>query len=350
MSFENSNYTQVPNLILDNLGELKPAELKVILTITRATLGWHRRAHRMSITCLMEKAELSNRAVITACDALCDRDWIERHKVDHKRGHTYEYTLKLQPVIEPVKKVHGSGTSEKSSPHEKSSREPVKKVHGSPVKKVHGSKERSFKETPLKENTSFSEENISTVSEQVNFTQDDQALDADQSLQDENIPPSENDSQNLKIGIVTYKQLPETIDLAEVWELAEYEARRQAREIAPKHKHPQVVAHGLGQIWLGPGQNDFDEDLLQILKRQKQKVNQPCDRADCINMLWNLISGKRWSQISNHWDSAVEIKRRRVQPAANASLAASCSAEDDCVPPPKDWAKNALAARYRNAN
>jgi hypothetical protein len=164
---ENPNYTQIPNIILDSLDQLKPACLKVILAIARETLGWHQRSKTMSITFLMKKTGLSNRAVIDAGAELTDFGWVKRHKVKHERGETYEYELLLEPITAPVKKVHGLNeptrekssqvTREKSSQvtREKSSREGVKKVHGSPVKKVHRSKERSFKEKTKEKEPEF---------------------------------------------------------------------------------------------------------------------------------------------------------------------------------------------------
>lgn len=135
---QNSNYTQVPNEILDNIDKLKPACLKVILAITRATLGWHERSKRMSITYLMKMTGLSNRSVISAAAELSDIGWVKRRKVAHERGETYEYEL----LLDPVKKVHGMDAED----CEPSSRPTSELGSQSPVNIVHSYKERDLKE------------------------------------------------------------------------------------------------------------------------------------------------------------------------------------------------------------
>jgi phage replication O-like protein O len=126
MTVERPNYTQVPNIVIENLDQLGHAELKCILAIIRKTAGWHKESDCLSISSLVLLTGLSNRSVISACSALENRGWITREKKPHPKGFTYEYKLKLKPVEKTdtckkftraksshVKKVHG--TSEVSS-------------------------------------------------------------------------------------------------------------------------------------------------------------------------------------------------------------------------------------------
>src|ERR687886_1931070 len=49
--FASPHYTMVPDEIFDRyLADLSGAELKVLLYITRHTLGWHKHADRLSLT------------------------------------------------------------------------------------------------------------------------------------------------------------------------------------------------------------------------------------------------------------------------------------------------------------
>ncbi|MEO1300609.1 MAG: hypothetical protein AAFW75_33570, partial [Cyanobacteria bacterium J06636_16] len=81
---------------------------------------------------------------------------------------------------------------------------------------------------------------------------------------------SENDSQSLTIGAVTYRQSPASIDLSEAWERDKMAASLEARSLAPGHKSPWLVAHGLGAVWVGPGKTDFNADLLSLIARYKR--------------------------------------------------------------------------------
>ncbi|MEO1297634.1 MAG: replication protein [Cyanobacteria bacterium J06636_16] len=167
MSIPASNYTQVPNIVLDSIAELSNAEFKVIMTICRKTLGWQREKERLSISYLMELTGLSNQGVIRATKTLMERGWIDREAVKVKRGYSHEYYLLLDPEDserEPVTSGHTCDIrSHVTSSHSMTS------SHGSPENAVtsghtceadavtsgHRSKETplSFKETPLEKET-----------------------------------------------------------------------------------------------------------------------------------------------------------------------------------------------------
>lgn len=61
-----SNYTQVPNTILDTMSDLKPAAFKLAMALCRLTYGYHRESVEASLTDLQELTGLSRQGVINA--------------------------------------------------------------------------------------------------------------------------------------------------------------------------------------------------------------------------------------------------------------------------------------------
>jgi len=90
MPYDGPNYTQTPNLFLDeHLPEMGCAETKVVLAVIRQTFGWHKDKDRLSISQLMEMTGLSNRGVIDGTRAAMERGVIDREQ----DGDSYRYWL-----------------------------------------------------------------------------------------------------------------------------------------------------------------------------------------------------------------------------------------------------------------
>ena len=86
-------YTQTPNEILDEyLPLMGEAELKVVLSIVRNTFGWHRKAHKMSLSYFVIATGLSRQGVVDGLNAGMERGIICRHK----SGQSYEYSLRVK--------------------------------------------------------------------------------------------------------------------------------------------------------------------------------------------------------------------------------------------------------------
>lgn len=152
MALPQSNYTQFPNIILDNLYLLSGSELKVISAICRQTIGFHQEKKRLSISLLMRLTGLSNKCIVTTCASLCMRDWIE--KFESPQGNEYSLKLECPELVdsvhhqesEPVKKVHHQvevPMKNFHTPYEKSSQVPVKKFH------TYKEKKETYKEVSL---------------------------------------------------------------------------------------------------------------------------------------------------------------------------------------------------------
>lgn len=91
------NYTQAPNVLLDELlpdiGTL--AELKVTLVIVRQTIGWHQDEQELSLAELEERTGLSRPSAIAGVKAGIERGTIERRIEGPKGAEQSFYTLNL---------------------------------------------------------------------------------------------------------------------------------------------------------------------------------------------------------------------------------------------------------------
>jgi len=72
------NYTQIPNIILDNLDKLSDVELRVMLVTCRQTLGWHRDNAPLSIGYLVATTGMSKQGVINGVHGNIKRKWLQR--------------------------------------------------------------------------------------------------------------------------------------------------------------------------------------------------------------------------------------------------------------------------------
>lgn len=131
------NWTQVPNVVLDNLDIVSDAELRVLLVVIRQTVGWHRNRHKLSISFLARATDMSTQGVINATRSLIDRHLITRHA----SGDGFEYELMLndpptQRRREPP--VNAVGTQPRRE-------EVVNAVEGKVVNAVGTNKERGPK-------------------------------------------------------------------------------------------------------------------------------------------------------------------------------------------------------------
>lgn len=74
------NYTQIPNELLDRMGEFTPAEFKVLMAICRKTFGWHKDREVISLTQLEGVTKLSRSSVQEGIMTAIERGLLERTK------------------------------------------------------------------------------------------------------------------------------------------------------------------------------------------------------------------------------------------------------------------------------
>jgi len=87
------NYTQVPNLFLDNLYQFEGSEVKVFLAICRKTIGWHKVSDRISYSQLNKITGLSTNGLKNAIDRLVNEGLITQKMT--KNGYIYDISVSL---------------------------------------------------------------------------------------------------------------------------------------------------------------------------------------------------------------------------------------------------------------
>lgn len=93
MGVDKPNYTQIPNLLLEDLMmHMSEAELKVTLAISRQTFGYHRERIKLSLTALQELTGLSRPTVVKGINEGMERGTITRQA--HTDG-SYVYALSI---------------------------------------------------------------------------------------------------------------------------------------------------------------------------------------------------------------------------------------------------------------
>ena len=106
-----------PNSIIDELlPELSHSELKCYLCVLRKTKGWNKEEDAISVSKFMKVTGLSNKAVISACESLVEREILERKSGDRNTGIYSIKTYKTATSEKSSLVKNFPATSEKSSP------------------------------------------------------------------------------------------------------------------------------------------------------------------------------------------------------------------------------------------
>lgn len=163
--------------------------------------------------------------------------------------------------------------------------------------------------------------------------------------------PEPTAASPIQIGAVTYTQPPESIDLAELWAQNPGLAKQQIRFLAPGHKRPEMVAHGVGHWWIGPGLNDFDEHLLQACQQRKRKLQQPDSIADAKTFINNMIRNGDWANFSLRCEEAIALRERAAAlPIARAAVEPKGTGRSPFERSPAERRESALGlARFKLA-
>jgi phage replication O-like protein O len=96
MKLQKPNYTQIPNVVLDELiYKLSMPEFKVLMFILRKTLGYHKKKDKLAISQIVKATGVSNRAVIDAVLQLSLFGVIETKK---KQGKITEIEVVFEDI------------------------------------------------------------------------------------------------------------------------------------------------------------------------------------------------------------------------------------------------------------
>ena len=105
------NFTMIPNEVIDeHLKDLTGAEIKILLAITRKTIGWHKETDWICNQQMMDITGLSKKTVIMTVKSLIDKKLIVQETI----GKPGKEKLCYELDFEGGKKVTGGGV--KSTP------------------------------------------------------------------------------------------------------------------------------------------------------------------------------------------------------------------------------------------
>ena len=143
--FKKPGYTQIPNEILDDLmPSLTGAQLKVLLLISRKTLGFHRDCHAMSLSAIRSGTGLSENGVLESVRSLEDSGFIvaeKRFMGDGMRPRATEYYLGIEDDDQHLTECGVANTSQVDSIPQ-----PVRDSIPQPVRDVNKESKETSKE------------------------------------------------------------------------------------------------------------------------------------------------------------------------------------------------------------
>ena len=107
-AIEKPNYTQIPNVILDNIFSFTHTEFKIVVFVCRHTFGWHREEHRMSFTFIEAGCGLSHDTVNNCLITLMAKGVFLREP----SGNSFSYSLNIEKISPKFVPVQNSDQSE----------------------------------------------------------------------------------------------------------------------------------------------------------------------------------------------------------------------------------------------
>ena len=98
-------------------------------------------------------------------------------------------------------------------------------------------------------------------------------------------------------------------------------AARYATTGQRQHRYPDLVAVGLGHLWVGPGFNDFAPALIEGTQKFLIKRDLPSGRGDAINAARNKVLAHDWGYLEQRHDEGQELLTRAAQVTERRSAA-----------------------------
>jgi len=92
MGINKPNYTQIPNLILDNIHKYSLPEFKILIFICRKTFGWHKKKDRIAYSQIIKGTGLGKNTVPRAVNLLKENGYLIQSGSPHT-GYSYELSI-----------------------------------------------------------------------------------------------------------------------------------------------------------------------------------------------------------------------------------------------------------------
>jgi len=86
-----------------------------------------------------------------------------------------------------------------------------------------------------------------------------------------------------------------------------------AEAITPEdeHPYPHLRQQGLAKVWSGPGEFDFDADLIANIQKSRSDANKPHDLGNCVGTILWMID-KNPALLRKCWQDAIALKEART--------------------------------------
>lgn len=94
MAIQKSNYTQIPNQILDKMADFSDQEFKILLFLCRKTFGWHKKRDRISYSQISEGTGKCTNTIKKAISRLSQEFGFI---IQTKYSNGYYYELNVSP-------------------------------------------------------------------------------------------------------------------------------------------------------------------------------------------------------------------------------------------------------------
>ncbi|MDV3349958.1 replication protein [Leptothoe sp. LEGE 181152] len=283
MTIPSPNYTQVPNLILDNMQDLSKGEFKVVMAICRYTLGFHRKDHELSLHFIQSATGLSESTVTRSVQSLLQRNWINKTPcVNSQKQNSFKYQIKFEGLKLSTPKT--GDPLKQGIPHHEGSGSPktgdqVPLKQGIRNKDLNKEEKKEESPYPLTEESGGSVEPAALIGNQLDETEVD-------------TPPQSPSPQKPVLRSERYMH-----------PTAAMEARFNRDHSGGKTYHPDysnMEQWGVQWIWdasKGDRLNGWSDEAIKAAIAQLKQTNQPALRGDACRWLAIRVAGQRWSEL-----------------------------------------------------
>ena len=95
------------------------------------------------------------------------------------------------------------------------------------------------------------------------------------------------------------------------------------------HRYPDLVATGLGHLWIGPSFNDFHPGLVEACRKHLKTHSLPAQKGHACDYIRNRIKEADFGALEQRWE-----ERHRPQPTRTAVAPVPLAQAEAETPPP----------------
>src|SRR3990167_2290484 len=88
------NYTMLPNVLIESMGEMTESEFSVVVAVARKTFGWQKERDLISLSQLIALTGMSKQGVCNGIEKAIENGWLARVS----QGQSFIYELLVNEV------------------------------------------------------------------------------------------------------------------------------------------------------------------------------------------------------------------------------------------------------------